>query len=240
MSSTQSVWAQDEGYRVHVRKDFGYSWASDIQGRFTIQLQGDETQVDKVAFLIDENVLGTVNSSPFKISFDTGDFPEGVHQISAEVHLRNGSLQKTPSVTYSFLAAAETNQQVKNLLIGIGVAIVGIFAIVALVQSLFFKKNKTSPHQPGEPRNYGMLGGTICSKCGRPFPRHIFGINLVVGRLDRCENCGKWVMTTRATPAALRTAEMTELDALKADQGIVPSKDTLKKNLDDSRFYDDL
>ena len=44
MSSALPVWAQAEGYRVHVRKDFGYSWASDIQGRFTIQLQGDETR----------------------------------------------------------------------------------------------------------------------------------------------------------------------------------------------------
>ncbi len=128
----------------------------------------------------------------------------------------------------------------KTLLIGIGVALGGIFAIVALVQALFIKKGKKSPHQPGEPRSYGILGGTVCAKCGRPFPRHILGINLLVGRLDRCENCGKWVMTTRATPAALRAAEEAELEAIEADQKPAPSKDNFKKDLDDSRFFDDL
>ena len=239
MSSTHPVSAQDEGYRVHVRKDFGYSWASDIQGRFTIQLQGDETQVDQVTFLIDEDILGNVNSSPFKISFDTGDYPDGVHNISAEVLLRDGTLQKTTSLTYTFIASSETNQKIKPLLIGIGVAILGIFAIVTLVQSLFLKKKKNA-FQPGEPRNYSMLGGTICPKCGRPFPRHIFGINLMIGRLDRCDNCGKWVMTTRATPDALKAAEQAELDEFDADEGILSSKDAFEENLDDSRFFDDL
>lgn len=240
MSSILPVWAQVEGYRVHVRKDFGYSWASDIQGRFTIQLQGDETEVDWVTFLIDEDSLGTVQSAPFKVSFDTGDYPDGDHLFSAEVTLKDGSLQKTTSLAYTFIAASETSKQVKTLLIGIGVVLGGIFAIVALVQALFIKKGKKSPHQPGEPRSYGILGGTVCAKCGRPFPRHILGINLLVGRLDRCENCGKWVMTTRATPAALRAAEEAELEVIKADQKPAPQKDNFKKDLDDSRFFDDL
>lgn len=240
MSSTLPVFAQDAGYRVHVRKDYGYSWASDIQGRFTIQLQGDETQVDWVTFLIDEDILATVQSAPFKVSFDTGDFSDGDHHLSAEVHLKDNSLQKTTSLTYTFIAASETSQQVKTLLIGIGVALGGIFAIVALVQSLLFKNRKKSPHQPGEPRSYGILGGTVCPKCGRPFPRHILGINLLVGRLDRCENCGKWVMTTHTTPVALRAAEEAELEALEADQKAVPTKDSFKEDLDDSRYFDGL
>jgi ribosomal protein L32 len=85
-----------------------------------------------------------------------------------------------------------------------------------------------------------MLGGTVCPKCGRPFPRHLFGIKLIVGRLDRCDNCGKWVMTNRATPAALRAAEEAEKADLVADEAVTAVKEDNSPSLDDTRYMDDL
>ena len=91
--------------------------------------------------------LGTVQSAPFKVSFDTGDYPDGNHLFSAEVALNDGSLQKTTSLAYTFIAASKTSQQVKTLLIGIGVALGGILAIVVLIQSLLFKNRKICTNQ---------------------------------------------------------------------------------------------
>jgi len=238
--SAQPAFAQDYEYTIHVRKDFGYSWANDIQGSFSITLIGYEENVQKVNFFIDDEILATVDSSPFSYQFNTKDFDPGAHQIYGEVYLKDGSSQLTPALIYDFLDRDTSNQQMKRILLIIGGSMLGVFAIVAIVQGTFLKGKKQSTREPGAPRSYGLMGGTICPKCGRPFPRHIFGMNLVVGRLDRCDNCGKWVMTVRATPEALRMAEEAELEAVKADQTetIRPAKE--RDNLEDTRFFDDL
>ena len=56
-SAVQIGYAQDSTYAVHLRRDFGYGMGSDIQGTFTIRLLGDEEQVDRVTFFIDDEVL---------------------------------------------------------------------------------------------------------------------------------------------------------------------------------------
>lgn len=235
-----SVSAQDEAYRVRVRKEFGYGWANEIQGRFSISLDGDETIVQQATFFIDDQILGTVSDAPFKYQFQTEDFEPGSHRLSAEVQLQDGSTQKTNAVVYEFLASKAANQQVTKLLLFIGGATLAVFLLGALIQSLVTKKTKPKEWKPGEPRNYGIFGGTICPRCGHPFPRHIFGVNLVVGRLDRCDHCGKWVMTTRATPSALRTAEEAEREAFVEEENGALEVPDLKENLDDTIYYDDI
>jgi hypothetical protein len=238
--TTGGVLAQDEGYRVRVRKDFGYGWANEIQGRFTISLYGDETLVQQVTYFVDDQILGTVTDAPFKYQFQTKDFEPGSHRLSAEVQLQDGSTQETNAVVYEFLASKAANQQVTKLLLFIGGATLAVFVLGALIQSFLTKKNKPKEWKPGEPRNYGFFGGTICPRCGHSFPRHIFGMNLVVGRLDRCDHCGKWVMTTRATPSALRAAEEAEREAFIEEENGALEVPDLKENLEDTIYYDDI
>jgi len=57
----QPAISQAEEYTVHIRKDFGYGWGGDIQGRFTISLVGEEKGVEQVSFLIDGKVLAVVS-----------------------------------------------------------------------------------------------------------------------------------------------------------------------------------
>jgi ribosomal protein L32 len=88
-----------------------------------------------------------------------------------------------------------------------------------------------------------MLGGTICPKCGHPFPRSLFGMNLVVGRLERCESCGKFSLTRRATTEELYRAEVTEKAAAReATQAakVEPKKDDTADKLDDSKYIDSI
>ena len=203
-------------------------------------VRGDETAVRNVRFVIDGEMLAEVGSAPFSFQFKTDDYGFGTHNLWAEVDLQDGTTLTTPSIQYNFVSPEEERKQMGSILGFIGGGIVVTLLIVGLVQGVFLKGSRKGPHQPGEPRNYGMLGGTICPKCGRPFPRHLFGIKLVVGRLDRCDNCGKWVMTTRATPAALQMAEEAEKADLVADEAVTAVKADKSTSLDDTRYMDDL
>lgn len=236
----QTGLSQDEAYKVHLRKDFGYNMGSDIQGRFTIRLLGEEEKVSKVTFYIDDAVLQEDESAPFSYQFKTEQFDSGMHRLFAEVLLDDDHTVRTSTVQYNFLSRKEANQQMWTVLIGIGGAIVGSLLLVAIIQSLVIKKSGKGPHQTGMPRNYGILGGTICPKCGRPFRRHIWGMNLLIGRLERCDNCGKWVMTVRATPSALQSAEEAELEAIQEDEPIFPVQGDEKDLIEDTKYFDEI
>lgn len=229
-----SVFAQ-EGYTVHLKKNFGYGFGNKIRGTFTVSLLGDEGQVDKVTFLMDGEILAVVENPPFQHKFQTDDYAVGYHQIFAEVQLWNGTLYVTPSLQVNLVSADEERQQIISILSIIFGGIAVTLVIVGLVQGLLLRKRK----RPGKPEEYGILGGTICPRCGRPFPRHLLGVNFWVGRLDRCDHCGKWVMTTRASPDALQAAYNAMEKGSERDSFVSEDKDGYDV-LEDSKYIDHL
>lgn len=235
------VRAQDEGYGIHMTRNFGYGGGVNIRGTFTISLVGDESQVQKVNFLIDGSSFAVVEEAPFKFQFHTDDYGFGMHLLTAEYTLMDGTIALTSSVQYNFVSPEDERSQVTSIFLWIGGAVVATLLVVGVVQGVMLK-GKTQVHVPGEPRNYGMLGGTVCPKCGRPFPRHLWGIKLIVGRLDRCDNCGKWSMTHRASAEELAAAEAAEMRDVMADQQVseATSEPKRKDSLDDSRYMDDI
>lgn len=240
LTPSHSVSAQDDDYGIHVRKDFGYNMGRTIQGRFGISLRGDEAQVESVTFLMDGIELAQVNAAPFRYQFSTDDYEPGIHRLSAQVQLKNGNVITTSMATFEFLSRQASSKQVTALLVGIGGAVLISMLVVGVVQISLLKGTKKRPLQPGERRNYGLFGGTVCPKCGRAFPRHFWGVNLVVGRLDRCEHCGKWVMTIRATPKALQLAEQVELDAAQAENDTSPGLFAEQDYLENTKYIDSL
>lgn len=232
----QAVLAQNDDYRINLRRDFGYGNGMDIRGTFSIRLVGDETLVEQVIFLIDKQPIGTVNDAPYRLQFHTDDYDLGLHSLIAEVTLQDGTTLQTESIQANFVSADQEGKFVTTVLVGIFGAIAVSFIIMAIIQTVVFKKKK-GENGP-QKKNYGLLGGTICPKCGIAFPRHLWGINLFVGRLDRCDHCGKWVMTTRATPAALRTAEDLDQSGTQPDKVEIPPEKTLEQRLDESKFID--
>jgi hypothetical protein len=182
-----------------------------------------------------------VEEAPFNFQFHTDDYGFGMHLLTAEYTLVDGTTALTPSIQYNFVSPDEEKSQVTSIFLWLGGAIVVTLLIVGLVQGVLLK-GKRQNHVPGEPRNYGMLGGTVCPKCGRPFPRHFWGIKLVVGRLDRCDNCGKWSMTHRASADELAAAEAAEMRDVRADQQVTEGTVEPKRqdSLDDSRYMDDI
>jgi len=235
---TVPVHAQGNDYAVHLRRDFGYGGGVNIRGKFTIILVGQEDQVQAVTFMVDNSPMVTIQEAPFKYQFHTDDFGFGLHVLSAEVVLKDGGTEVTPSLQYNFVSPEEEREQVVNILLIVGGVILLSFVIFALIQAIFFN-DRARRGKPVLGQNYGFLGGAVCPKCGAPFSRHIWGLKLVVGRLDRCESCGKWVMTTRATQEALHEAEKAKLAEQEETPIATPIQET-KDQLDKTRYIDQI
>lgn len=240
VSITTSASAQDEeGYRVSLRREFGYGAGSNVRGTMSLRLVGDEEAVEQVAFFIDDKPLVTVQTSPFKTQFDTDNIGVGWHDMKALVTLKDGRQITTPAIRYNFISVEEQNSGLKNILLPIGVVLISVMGISALIQTIGKPKKGQAQDSP---RQYGPLGGTICPKCGHPFSRSLFGINLVVGRLERCEACGKFVMTTRATPTELAAAEAAEKASVVKDRNIEEVRNEKEETglVDESKYIDHL
>jgi len=154
------------------------------------------------------------------------------------VETKDGKSYETAPISANFLTADQAQTDTKAILL----PILGITAVAILIsfgaQALMTRKSKTSAVY--QKVVYGALGGAVCKRCGKPFSRSILGINIVVGKLERCPHCGKWQITTRASTQTLAEAEA-ELEkqyqpAPAAQVGAQETKDLL----DDSRYTDKL
>jgi len=227
-------------YTVRLNRDFGYGGGSNVRGTFSLRISGDQENIQEVTYFIDNEMLNKTTTAPFRFQFKTDDYGFGWHDLSAEILTKNGEVITLNPIRYNFVTPEEESSGIKNILIPIGVVILIAFGVSALIQVLSKPKKLAGG---GQPRNYGILGGVICPKCGHPFPRHFWGLNLGLGKLDRCESCGKWSVTTRATPDQLAAAEAAE--ASLADQDgmpvqVQPVKDKFEDSLDDSKYIDTL
>jgi len=220
-------------YSVHLGKDFGYGAGSNVRGTFSISVRGNQEDIQQVIFMVDGKEMITVIEEPFKFQFKTDDYGFGWHDLSAEVVTLDGETVVTESVRYKFLSPEEESSGITGIILPIGGIILVVLVISALIPLLGKRKSERTG---GKPRSYGMMGGTICSKCGRPFPRHVYGLNMLVGRLDRCDSCGKWVMTTRATHEQLAAVEA----AIAQSTEPVAVKDNGVDQLEASKYVDSL
>ncbi len=230
------VAAQDE-YRIGMRRDFGFSSGSQMRGDFTISLSGPEEQVASVTFLIDGQEMITVSEAPFRYRFDTDDYPLGVHDLSARVTLQDGTILDVPSRRFEFVSGeVESSTMVKILVPLLGITLLAA-ALGGGVQMLA-KKKGVGGIEPGTQRDYGAWGGSICPKCNRPTRLHFGGLNLLTGKLSRCENCGKWSVMRRYPIHELRAAEQAELELEKASINKVEKseEEKLREMLDKSKY----
>lgn len=197
------VLAQDSPFSLRIVRDWGYGNGSDINGRMSLSIKGDEDQVRQVSFLMDGELMATVTAKPFKTQFDTNSYEPGIHHMTAEVTTTSGETFATNTIVSNFVEKAAANQSTYKILLFVG----GIAAASIVIQFLMQRNAKKNPNtsQNGQIQ-YGAWGGAVCPSCGKPFNRSFFGINLGV-RLERCPNCGKFVVSRRATPEQLDAAE---------------------------------
>jgi len=230
-----STQAQGEELTISFSRDFGYSsGGGDIQGLFSIKVGGPDT-LTKVVFYIDDESIGEDTEAPFKLQFNTDNYPLGQHSIYAIGTISDGRELKTKVVHANFVSASEGTQSAMKILVPI-LGLVLVSVLLAVVVPLVTGR-KTVSLEPGTPRTYTM-GGAICPKCQRPFAVHLYGLNLGLGKYDRCPYCGKWSVVRRVPLQKLREAEEAELERAKETgqvQGMT-EEEKLKKQLEDSKF----
>ncbi len=223
---------------LNVNRIFGYSsGGAEIKGKFRMAVIGVEN-IQSATFLIDGEAVATLDAGPFEISFQTEDYPFGAHDLSATVHTADGSVLDLPARHFVFVSAEQEQQAVGKIIVPLFSGVAVVVAIGVGLQVLSLKKRKIDIPL-GSARTYGFLGGGICPRCKRPFSLHIWGLNMLTGKLDRCDFCGKWSVQRRHSIEDLHAAEIAELaDAKQAGEQVVEKseKEKLKEMLDDSRF----
>jgi Bacterial Ig domain len=231
--------AQSEDLVLRVSRDFGYSSGTgQIQGTFSMSATGP-ADLARVVFLIDNQPLGEATQAPFKIRFNTGDYPLGIHTLSAQGYTTDGRELTSNEYRQEFVTPQAGWQGAGKIAIPI-ITIVILVMLFSYVLPMVTSRGKLASLPLGASRNYGAFGGGICPKCGRPFGLHLYGLNLLTGKFDRCPYCGKWSVVKRASQQQLQQAELAEL--VTAENGAAISEisedEELRKQLDDSRFQD--
>ncbi len=234
------VWAQTPEtptYRLNINRDFGYGNGADIKGLFTLKVVGPE-DLASVSYYIDGELMSAVTVSPFSYQFNTSQYGFGPHDLTAEVTNTAGKVFTTPARHMNFLSAEQESAGMAKIVGPLLLLMVGVFIVVGLVQFAVLRKRNPNGIPLGTQRNYGYAGGSICSHCGRPTPRHMWGFNIAIGKFDRCENCGKWSVMRAVPYDILRAAEIAE-KSTSADQPDFNHKsdeDKLRELIDKSKY----
>jgi DNA-directed RNA polymerase subunit RPC12/RpoP len=227
--------AQGETLNLSLSRDFGYGgFGGDIQGTFSLHASGPST-LTRVEFFIDETKIGEVDKAPFNLQFVTDNYPLGEHSLYAIGSTSDGKQLQSQKIVRNFVSPSEGTGAALRIVIPLLVIVLGVVLLAAIVPILTGRK--TASLAPGAPRQY-ILGGTICPKCGRPFAFSIFGLRLMVARLERCPYCGKWSFVHGVSPSQLRAAEQAEVAAAQGQVPETSAEEKIKKELDDSKYRD--
>ena len=227
--------------QIDLRRDFGYSSGTGkIQGTFTISANGP-TDLKRVIFYLDGQPMGEVQQAPFSLRFSTDSYSLGEHTFSALGYTSSEGVCESNSIVAVFVTANEGWEAGLKILAPMLSLVFGV--ILLMIVGTIFSSGLTGKQlkdlPPGAERKYGLAGGAICPRCRRPFTRHLFAPNLLVGKLERCPYCGKVGVLAARSMTELRAAEAAEVSAAAAapSNGASPDEN-LRKELDDSRYQD--
>ncbi len=215
--------AQEEGdgLELRLRRDFGYGSGLKVQGRFSMRVAEFE-DVERVEFLIDDEVIGEDADAPFVLQFQTGNYPDGWHTLQAIGYRPDGETVLSNSIRREFVPASAANWTM--------IAVFGIVVVGLVVRYVLTRGDKAS--------SYGMVGGTVCPHCDRPFAYHVWSFALLLGRLDRCPHCGRWSFTRRWRPEDLAAAEAELRGDEPAPHMELSEEERLRRQIDASRYED--
>lgn len=224
-----SVLAQGEELDLRLTRDFGYGAGGQIQGKFSLRVDGP-ADIIRVDFIIDGEVVHMITEAPFRFRFETDDFPPGVHTMTAVGYLVDGTEVKVPEFVRQFLSADDAKSSTMKIIVPL-LVIVGVATLVgALAPALMMRGNEFKP------ANYGAAGGAVCPRCTFPYSRSVFAPNLLVGKLQRCPHCGKWAIVARASQQNLNEAEKRWYREGTSSVDSPSDEENMRQLLDDSRY----
>jgi hypothetical protein len=233
--TTAAALAQAETIKLSLSRDWGYGgFGGDIQGTFSMHVSGP-AGLERVEFFIDDTRIGEDADAPFALQFVTDNYPLGAHTLHATGYTNEDLKLESNVLTAQFVSPSEGTGAALKIVIPILVLVFGAMLVAAVVPILTGRR--TIPLEPGAPRSY-TLGGGICPKCSRPFGFHLYGLNLLGSKFDRCPYCGKWSAVGHASAEKLRAAEQAEVDRSVAAVPEEAAEEKRRKEIDDSRFQD--
>jgi DNA-directed RNA polymerase subunit RPC12/RpoP len=233
--------AQAPEFRLDVQRNFGYGAGSNLRGDMSNRIFGPAETIRSVTYLIDGQEMATVSEPPFSFRYNTDSYPPGWHELVAVVTTIDGREVTTPVVRVNYLSAEQQNVSMRNLFLPLGGGLL-LATLIGLGLQFLTARNTRRP-EPGEQREYGFSGGTICSRCGRPFALQFFAPNMLAGKLTRCPFCGKVGIMRRRSAQDLAAAEAAELAGARAGETRLPGageamteEEKMRRMLDDSRY----
>lgn len=230
-----AVMAQDSPFSLRMVRDWGYGNGTDINGRMSVSVKGDEAQIQQVTFFIDEEVMASVTAAPFKFQFDTNNYKPGLHRLTAEVKTTSAETFTTNGLVSNFVEKGAANQSMLKILLLVGGLALGSIALQFLMQK---NANRNPKYDVNGRVQYGVWGGAVCPSCGQAFSRSFLGINLVGVRLERCPHCGKMVAARRASPDQLDVAERRFRPETVEQAPVKSEAEKKQESYDDSKYTD--
>lgn len=233
LTAVASLAQSANALQLNLRRNFGLGIGANIQGTFSMRVEGP-ANLTGVTFLIDEQPIATISDPPYQVQFRTDNFAPGPHILRAAGVTNNGQELTSNTLTRNFLTAGESVKATLWILIPIlAIALGGRW-----LSNRIARRGRTQ--SPADIPIDGMFGGAICPQCKRPFARHWWGLNIVIGKFDRCPHCGKWSVVQSVHPDILEAslAAMKQADA--QESATAPphndSEDAYRRRLDNSRF----
>lgn len=220
----------DGGLTIEFHRDFGYAAGAEIQGAFSLTVDGPDDLV-RVDYYLDDQLLDSATTPPFKISFNTSNLQLGRHTFVAVGMTTYGTELRSDNRTVEFVSPEAGWQMAGKIALPILGVVLAISLLGAVVPMLLGRKTS---FRLGE---YGAAGGAVCSRCGMPFSRHFFTPNMLFGKLEHCPHCGKLAIVAAASDSVLRQAESRwQEDSQRGELKPHSDQDHLKDLVDDSRF----
>lgn len=228
---------ENDQLQLRLKRNIGFnSGSGQIQGDFTLTATGPQ-DLQRVQFYLDGQPMGEATQAPFQLRFNTDSFPRGMHTLVATGFTAAGAELRSNEIRAEFVSPGEGMRYAFRIILPI-LGFVVIAMLLASLLPMLVGRGRTASLPAGVPRNYGFHGGAICPKCGRPFGMHIYGLNLLVGKFDRCPYCGRWSLVHRASPDMLSAAEAAELERA-GEPSATPAlseEEQLRRDLADSKY----
>ena len=225
-----SVVAQgEETLDLQLRRDWGFGAGGQIQGKFSLRVNGPE-DIAKVEFIIDDEVVSTSTESPFRYQFTTDEYPPGVHTLTAVGYKADGTLVYGKEFVRQFLSAEQARSSTMKIIVPL-LLVVGVISLVGILGPALMGRGKE--FKLGQ---YGAAGGAVCPRCEFPYSRSMMAPNLVVGKLQRCPHCGKWAIVPRASQVMLEAAEQRWTREGTSSVEAPSEDEKMKQMIDDSRY----
>lgn len=235
-----AVYAQTESppqLDLSLRRDWGYGGlGGQIQGHFTARVRGRDDLV-RVTIYLDEQVLVELDASPFEWRFVTDNYPLGKHTLVAVGVTSSGEELRSNTLHVEFVSPQQGWNEAGRMILPLLGVVFGGMLLAAGISWLV--ERRRGPLPAGAKRSYGLLGGAVCPKCGRPFGLHWWAPNMVAGKFDRCPHCGKWSLVRRASRDELIAAEQAERAALGVMPTTYDEAEERRRALEDSRYLDE-